>query len=55
MAETAIVVLVPEAEPLVGAFRRNHTAEGAHGMGAHVTLLYPFGDRPCSTPTGWRA
>jgi len=44
VAESAIVVLVPEADPVVGAFRRNHTAEGAHGMGAHVTLLYPFGD-----------
>ena len=44
MGETAIVVLVPEAEPLVGGLRRAHTEEGAHGMGAHVTLLYPFGD-----------
>jgi hypothetical protein len=44
VAETAIVVLVSEAEPVVGAFRRKHTAEGARGMGAHVTLLYPFGD-----------
>ena len=44
MGETAIVVLVPEAEPLLGAHRRVHTTEGAHGMGAHVTLLYPFGD-----------
>src|SRR6478736_2087074 len=44
MAETAIVVLVPEAEPLVGEHRRRHTVEGAHGMGAHVTLLYPFAD-----------
>src|SRR5262245_6926916 len=44
MAETAIVVLVPEAEPLIGEHRRRHTAEGARGMGAHVTLLYPFVD-----------
>src|SRR5262245_18674457 len=44
MAETAIVVLVSEAEPLIGEHRRRHTDEGAHGMGAHVTLLYPFGD-----------
>ena len=44
VAETAIVVLVPEAEPLVGEHRRRHTAEGARGMGAHVTLLYPFRD-----------
>jgi 2'-5' RNA ligase superfamily len=44
MAETAIVVLVPEAEPLVGEHRRRHTEDGAHGIGAHVTLLYPFAD-----------
>jgi hypothetical protein len=44
VGEIAIVVLVPEAEPLLGEFRRRHSAEGAHGMGAHVTLLYPFGD-----------
>jgi 2'-5' RNA ligase len=44
VAEIAIVVLVPEAEPLIGAHRARHTAEGAHGMGAHVTLLYPFTD-----------
>jgi len=44
VAETAIVVLVPEAEPLIGPHRRLHTAEGAHGMDAHVTLLYPFVD-----------
>jgi 2'-5' RNA ligase len=44
VAETAIVVLVPELEPLVGELRRRHTVEGAHGMGAHVTLLYPFYD-----------
>ena len=44
MGETAIVVLVPEAEPLLGEYRRLHTEEGAHGMGVHVTLLYPFTD-----------
>jgi 2'-5' RNA ligase len=44
VAEVAIVVLVPEAEPLIGTHRARHTAEGAHGMGAHVTLLYPFTD-----------
>ena len=44
MAETAIVVLVPEAEPLLGEHRERHTEEGARGMGTHVTLLYPFVD-----------
>src|SRR3954454_9667910 len=42
MTDSAIVMLVPEAEPLIGAHRSAHTEEGAHGMGAHVTLLYPF-------------
>ena len=42
MGETAIVVLVPEVEPLVARFRRAHTRDGAEGMAAHVTLLYPF-------------
>lgn len=37
--ESAIILTVPEAEPLVGELR----AEGdASGMPAHVTLLYPF-------------
>jgi 2'-5' RNA ligase len=44
MAQTAIVVLVHEAESLIGGHRSRHTDDGAHGMGAHVTLLYPFGD-----------
>ena len=44
MGETAIVVLVPEADSLVGALRRAHTRDGAEGMAAHVTLLYPFAD-----------
>jgi 2'-5' RNA ligase len=44
MAETAIVVPVLEAEPGVGLFRRLYTVEGADGMPAHITLLYPFVD-----------
>ena len=38
----ALVVLVPEAEPVVGPSRTLHTQDGAAGMPAHVTLLYPF-------------
>ena len=38
----ALVVLVPEAEPVIGASRTLHTQDGAAGMPAHVTLLYPF-------------
>ena len=44
MSETAVVVAVPEAEPLVGRFRRRYTRDGADGMPAHITLLYPFVD-----------
>jgi 2'-5' RNA ligase superfamily len=44
MAETAIVVVVPEAEPAVDLARRRHAADGADGMPAHITLLYPFTD-----------
>lgn len=42
MAESALVVLVPEADALVGAFRARHDPSAAAGMPAHVTLLYPF-------------
>ncbi len=35
MAATALVVLVPELEPLVGSLE---------GMPPHVTLVYPFAD-----------
>jgi hypothetical protein len=44
--ETAIVVLVPEAEPAAGDWRREHTSDGARGMPAHVTVLYPFAPEP---------
>lgn len=42
MAETALVVLVPEAEPLVAAYRLRHDPSAARGVPAHVTILYPF-------------
>jgi 2'-5' RNA ligase len=44
MAETALVVLVPELEPLLDAWRRTLTPDGARAMPPHVTLLYPFAD-----------
>jgi 2'-5' RNA ligase len=44
VAETALVVLVPELEPLVGHWRRSSTDDGARGMPPHVTLIYPFAD-----------
>jgi 2'-5' RNA ligase superfamily len=39
---TALVVPVPEAERLVGRYRRLHTPSGSQGMPAHVTLVSPF-------------
>jgi len=40
--ESAVVVAVPEAEPVVGELRLQHTYDAPLGMPAHVTLLYPF-------------
>jgi 2'-5' RNA ligase len=40
--ESALVILVPEADPLVGPFRSFFDPSAAQGVPAHVTLLYPF-------------
>jgi 2'-5' RNA ligase len=42
VAETALVVLVPEAEALVADYRLLHDPAAAVGVPAHVTILYPF-------------
>lgn len=39
---TAIVVLAPEADPLIGEIYRLNSRAGADGMTPHVTLLVPF-------------
>ena len=44
VAETALVILFPELEPLIGGLRRRHTPDGARQMPPHVTLIYPFAD-----------
>jgi hypothetical protein len=44
MAETAVAVLLPELEPLIGGWRRRYTGDGARGMPPHVTLIIPFAD-----------
>ena len=41
-SESALIVMVPEAEPLVKAFRDRYDPSAAAGVPAHVTLLYPF-------------
>jgi 2'-5' RNA ligase len=38
----ALVILVPEMELLVGAFRLKYDPTAADGMPAHITINYPF-------------
>ena len=40
--ETAVLLCVPEAEPLVGPWRQKAVPSAAKRVPAHVTLLYPF-------------
>lgn len=44
--ESAIVLLVPEAEPVVGRWRERYDSSAALGIPAHVTLLFPWLDAP---------
>jgi len=41
-AQSALVILIPEVESLVKAFRDRYDPSAAAGVPAHVTLLYPF-------------
>lgn len=49
IVEAALVVLVPEAEELVGPFREAYDPSAAKGMPAHITINYPF--RPGADPS----
>jgi 2'-5' RNA ligase len=40
--DTAVIVHVPEAEPVVGKWRLRHTYDAPLGIPPHVTLLSPF-------------
>ncbi|MCZ2264274.1 2'-5' RNA ligase family protein [Isoptericola sp. QY 916] len=40
--QTALVVVVPEAEPVVGVLRSDLDTAAAYGVPAHVTVLFPF-------------
>ncbi len=40
--ESALVVLIPEAESLVETFRKRYYSSAPIGFPAHVTILYPF-------------
>ena len=42
MGQTALVIVVPEAETVVGALRLHHDPAARLGVPAHVTILYPF-------------
>lgn len=42
MTESVLAIPVPEAEPLVGPFRREYDSSAAEGMPAHITINYPF-------------
>jgi len=42
LVESALIVAVPEVEPLIGPFRMKHDPAAAEGVPAHVTVLYPF-------------
>lgn len=41
-SESALVVLVPEAEVVAKPFRDRYDPSAAAGVPAHITLLYPF-------------
>lgn len=40
--KAALIVTVPEAEPLVGSFRSEYDPIAALGLPAHITINYPF-------------
>jgi 2'-5' RNA ligase len=42
VGDTALVLLVPEADSVVRSWRRAHDPAATEGMPAHVTVLYPF-------------
>lgn len=42
MAVTFLALPAPEADPTVGPFRHKHDPSSRRGLGAHITLLYPF-------------
>jgi hypothetical protein len=44
MGRTALVILVPEADPAVGEIRLQRDSSAARGVPAHITVLFPFLD-----------
>ena len=41
---SALVLLVPEIDDIIGFYRKRYTRDGAIGMPCHITILYPFVD-----------
>lgn len=42
LVESGVLILVPAADPLVGAWRERLDPSAGKGVPAHITLLYPF-------------
>ncbi|HYT30158.1 MAG TPA: hypothetical protein VEN82_05235, partial [Actinomycetota bacterium] len=42
LRRSGILIPVPEAEDLVGAWRARFDPGGGRGVPAHITLLFPF-------------
>lgn len=40
--ESSLVILVPDAEPVVSPFRKKYDPSASQGMPAHITINYPF-------------
>jgi 2'-5' RNA ligase len=40
--EAALIVTVPEAEPVIGSFRLRYDPSAPLGVPAHITINYPF-------------
>lgn len=50
MSRTLLALMVPEAEPLVGDLRARLDPAAKKGLGAHITLVYPFLDGELVAP-----
>ncbi len=48
--QSALVVPVPEAEPVVGEFRNRHDPAASEGVPAHITINYPFMPNAAAQP-----
>jgi len=48
--QTALLVEIPEVQPAVGSWRTRFDTSAAHGVGPHVTVLFPFLPVPVLTP-----